>query len=83
MTREYSHNGLAGCVSQRRAQETSRVVGVYRNDQAGLDDEYPWSTVCEDHGHIVSHPSLELARAHAAGPLGWCEACMDEHPGRT
>lgn len=76
--RTYSHNGLAGCVQQRVAKSTGRLVGVYNGEQAGLDTDEgaaPWSTVCEEHGTVVSHSSLALARAHAAAPEGWCEDC--------
>lgn len=74
--RQYSFNGLAGCVEQRRSQQTGRMVGIYHNEQAGFDAEAgPWSTVCEPHGSICAHTTLELARAHAADPLGWCEEC--------
>lgn len=82
MVREYTYDGDAGCVWRSRPLETGGriVVGIYRNDQAGLDEgedgSLPWSTVCEEHSHIVSHPTLDLARSHAANPLGWCEACM-------
>jgi hypothetical protein len=77
--RVYDSKGLAGCVQQRKARENGVLVGVYRNDQAGMDDnggKEPWSTVCEAHGHIVSHTSLKLAKSHAAEPRGWCETCM-------
>jgi hypothetical protein len=73
----YSFNGIAGCVSQHRNQVTKTVVGVYRNDQCGLDDSEPWSTVCEDHGHVVCHDTLKLAQYHSADPAGWCESCME------
>jgi hypothetical protein len=75
--RQYCANGFAGCVSQRKSRVTGTLVGVYRNDQAGLDTAEPWSTVCEDHGHVVSHDTLRLAIWHAADPSGWCESCME------
>jgi hypothetical protein len=76
--REYTANGLAGCVMQRRNRNTGFLVGVYNNEQAGMDDDggrAPWSTVCEEHGHVISHATLALARSHAADPEGWCEQC--------
>lgn len=79
MTRRYAAGGLAGCVQTRRARATGARVSVYRGDQAGLDDDdgrAPWSTVCEDHNTIVAHPTLRLAKAHAADPEGWCEGCV-------
>lgn len=40
----YAHNGLAGCVQQRRARQTRTLVGVYHGEQAGMepDSESPW-----------------------------------------
>ena len=76
--REYAANGLAGCVFQRRNRKTGLLVGVYNNAQAGMDDDdrrAPWSTVCEEHGHVISHAGLALAVSHAADPQGWCEQC--------
>lgn len=68
----------AGAVESRVRRQTGRVVTVYRNDEAGMDDDggaAPYSTVCEPHSFVISHGSLGLARAHAADPLGWCESC--------
>lgn len=75
--REYSHNGLAGCVTQRKARQTGTLVGVYQANQAGMesDPETPWATVCEEHGNLVCHPTLAFAMGHAADPQGWCEDC--------
>lgn len=76
--KQYAYNGLAGCVEQHKARETGRVVSIVRNDQAKLDDndgEYPYSTICDEHGFIVAHHTLALARRHATNPLGWCEVC--------
>lgn len=78
MAKVYNYNGMTGCIEQHKSRQTGKVVSIYRNDQAGLDDcdgEYPYSTVCEEHGWIVAHQTLQLARLHAADPLGWCEKC--------
>jgi hypothetical protein len=72
----YGYNGLAGCVAQVKNRETGRLVGLYRNDQADLDDDDgAWSTVCEPHGMLVNHATLALARSHLAAPGDWCEDC--------
>lgn len=78
--KHYSHNDLAGCVQQRRAQQTGTLVGVYHAAQAGLEDDpsLPWATVCEVHGNLVCHSTLALARWHAVDPQGWCEDCRNE-----
>lgn len=78
--RQYSFNGLAGCVSQRRSRLTCHLVGVYHAEQAGLDDDpsCKWFTVCEHHNMLVGHSTLTLAQSHAADPTGWCEPCRSE-----
>ena len=47
MVKEYHHNGLAGCVQQRKARATGTLVGVYHGEQSGMecDPDYPWITV--------------------------------------
>ncbi len=75
--RRYECNGLAGCVEQRRSRKTGFLVGLYAAEQADLDASAgPWATICEEHGHIVNHDTLALARAHLGDPTGWCEPCM-------
>lgn len=73
--RQYGHNGFAGCVTQRRCRATGSLVGVYRNDQAGLDAAEPWSAVCEDHGIAQAFDRLDLAQDHARNPAEWCAEC--------
>lgn len=69
----YSFGDLAGCVEQRISRQTGVKVGLYH---AGLDAcSGPWATICEEHGQIVNHATLRLARSHLADPLGWCEHC--------
>lgn len=76
---KYSNN--AGWRSTHLARETGRPVSVYDGELAGMDtDGGRWQTVCENHGHIISHESLALARSHASNPLGWCGACMGQCP---
>ena len=41
----------------------------------GAQTRGPWVTVCEVHDNLVCHPTLALAKAHAADPAGWCEDC--------
>jgi hypothetical protein len=74
----YNYNGLCGCVQQRTCQASGTLISVFNNDQAELTDEdpeYPWVTVCEDHGSLCVHPTLALAKSHAAWPE-WCEECQ-------
>ena len=74
--KSYDFNGLAGCVVQRRNRRTGFLVGLYHAEQAELDASAgPWATICEEHGHIVNHETLALARSHLADPGGWCEHC--------
>ena len=68
---------LAGCRQLRRTRQGA-VVGVYHAGEAHLDDAGgSWVTVCEDHGVVVNHATLALARWHASDPIGWCEECCE------
>jgi hypothetical protein len=85
VTKEYGFNDLAGCVSQSRSRITGTLVGIYHGEQSGMEDdpEIPWQTVCEDHGSIVGHPSLKLAKEHAPDPSQWCEDCRTALEAKT
>lgn len=88
--KEYSLNGIAGLVETRRCRASGTQVSIYHNEQAGLDCgctfmagkkdhdpefHYSFSTLCEDHGNLVIHKTLTLARSHAPMPE-WCEECQ-------
>lgn len=79
--KEYSFNGLAGCVIQRVSRETGTLVGLYHADQSGMesDPETPWATVCEEHSTLVCHASLAAAKSHLGFPTNWCEDCQKKH----
>lgn len=69
----------SGYRSAHFARSTGTMVVVVRNDEARLDDsdgELPYSTICADHMEVIAHPTLALARYHAAAPDEWCETCM-------
>lgn len=76
--REYAHNGLAGCVSQRRSRVTGTLVGIYCNEQSGMesDPETPWSVVCEVHHTLVCVETLYAAQ-RTNDPSDFCEDCQD------
>lgn len=67
----------------RIARQTGRPVTVGSAVDLGLDPgdhgETKWYTICDDHAHCIGHETLRLALAHSSDPLGWCEACMEEH----
>lgn len=70
----------AGLVYHHRARATGTVVSIYRNSEAGLDDdggEMPWSTVCEDHSGVTTHRTRALAHQWAPYPDEWCPDCQD------
>lgn len=77
--KQYGHNGLAGCVTQRRTRK-GILVGLYHAEQAEIDSdpESKWVTVCEGHGTMLTHPTLALARDWLAHPEEWCEECRGE-----
>lgn len=77
--RAYEFNDRVGCVVQRTNRKTGWRVGLYHAEQAGLDAAGgPWVTVCEQHGEMVNHDTLALARSHLADPRGWCWVCNRE-----
>lgn len=80
MIKQYDFNELAGCVTMVTCRATGYMVGLYNSEQAGLDssDGGKWSTVCEEHGHVVTHNTLAQARSWLHHPTGWCETCMAE-----
>lgn len=60
---------------------TGTLVVVYDGEAQGFDtDGGRWQTVCEDHGLILSHDTLALAKAHAAEVEYWCGVCSGEYP---
>lgn len=68
---------LAGCRQMRRTRQGA-VVGIYNAREAHLDEAGgAWATICEDHGVVVNHDTLALARWHASDPIGWCEECRE------
>jgi len=79
--REYGFNGLAGCVTQFRSRATRTRVGIYHSMQSGMesDPELPWSSVCEEHHTLVSHPTLEDAR-RTRDPRDFCDDCREAQP---
>lgn len=69
----------AGLLQYRQARTTLNAVGVYDGRLAGFDTEggaYPYTTVCEPHGGLVTHRTRELAERHAAHPEDWCPVCQ-------
>ena len=68
--------GYAGLRQYRQARSTGTHVGVYDGTEADMDTSAGrWQTVCEEHGTIISHQTLALARWHAPCPEEWCETC--------
>jgi len=72
----------AGCVTLRRAYSTGTIVGLYRSLDAGLesDPEYPWSTICEEHGGVSHQATLALATESLRHPEKWCPDCQEKKP---
>lgn len=68
-----------GLRQHRRARSTGTHVGIYDGLVAGMDtDGGRWQTVCEEHGGVISHETLALARHWASAPEQWCETCIEE-----
>lgn len=83
---QYALTEYAGCRDATVCPETQTLVLVMDGDAAGLDTDdgrQRWSTVCDDHGHVVCHETLALAREWAKHPLDWCETCMADERHRA
>ena len=72
----------AGLVAFRKARSTGTHVGLYQAQEAGIerDPEYPWATVCEEHGGLMLHPTRTLAEGWLSHPEDWCPVCMGQEP---
>jgi len=69
-----------------RARQTGTHVTTAHADDLGLDrgvSEYDgmettrWYNACEEHGSIVGHATLSLAKTFASVPAEWCEECRE------
>jgi hypothetical protein len=72
-------------VIERRARRTGTVVALEDNRDLQFDatDDFPWFTVCVDHGGICSHPTRRLAERFLSWPDEWCPTCqVDAHEAR-
>jgi len=60
--KRYSLGGVAGLVESRRNRLTGTTIGLYQSLQSGIDShpEWPWTTVCEEHGTLVCHRTLAI-----------------------
>jgi hypothetical protein len=65
----------------RRARQTKGPVTLISKQEL-LGDDYcgndKWMTICEDHGHVEGHQTLENARFFASRPVSWCRWCAEE-----
>ena len=68
-----------GCVTLRRSRATGTMVGLYKSLESGIesDQQWPWSTVCEDHGTVVCHATRKLAEMTLPDPRAWCDECRE------
>jgi len=72
----------------RRARQTKGPVTLISKQEFLLrgytalgDDDCKtdkWMTICEDHGHVEGHQTLENARFFASRPLQWCAWCRED-----
>lgn len=71
---KYSQN--AGWRGTQRPRSTRLPVTIYDGLAQGMDVAGGrWQTVCEEHGYLISHGTLKLARYHASAPEEWCGVC--------
>jgi hypothetical protein len=73
--KRYALHGIAGLVERKRNRATGLPMGLYAAQQSDdFDTDDPWMVVCEDHGNMVSAPTMALAHESMAYPT-WCETC--------
>ena len=60
-------------VVERKCRSTGTVVQLWRNF-----DEFPWATVCADHGGIVGHYTRRDAEGWLSHPEDWCPTCQED-----
>lgn len=73
---ETVHLPADGRIALSTAKSNGARVGLYDGVAAGMDtDGGRWQTVCEEHGHIISHRTLALARSFMPDVAEWCETC--------
>lgn len=69
----------AGYRSAAFARSTGTLVVVVDGFAAGIESPGMgaprYFTVCDDHGRLVGHSTLKLARYHASAPEEWCGIC--------
>lgn len=69
----------AGYRQAHIARDSGSMIVVLDGEAARMDTfSGRWQTVCDDHGTVISHETLALARAHAADSMSWCDACRGE-----
>lgn len=79
-TRRNRHTRLM--VSVYHNEQAGFDCGCTRGANTELGDGHnpehhnPFSTVCEEHGEIIIHRTLALAKSHAAMPE-WCSVCQE------
>jgi hypothetical protein len=71
-----------GIVQRTKSRDSKTHILVVVNEQYGTDDSERASTICEEHGWIVSHRSIGIAKSHAPKPTEWCEPCADVKDGK-
>lgn len=77
--KQYSHNGIPGCVLKSRCGKSGARVAIFNNDQSeyGADSDAPWSVVCIRHNFIADSRSLTVAKEMVSDSREWCDDCQE------
>ena len=73
--KQHNFGGFAGCVQIRKNRQSGTRIGVYDSIAQGIDGDYPWACVCEEHHTCCCFDTLASAISHAVAP-DWCEECQ-------
>lgn len=76
MSNRKPFNDCAGYVASRKNALTNIHNVIYIADEAGIDADKKYVTVCEAHGQMVSSSSLPKARIDMKDASQWCSQCQ-------
>ena len=69
----------AGYRAASSNRETQTLIILVSSEEQGIEDELPWTLVCDEHGQISQFETQSEARSFMSAPLDWCEICIKTH----
>lgn len=66
----------SGHIASRRARATGTTVVLLRGPESGMT-EYPFITLCDDHGGVCEFETRRSAETFLSHPDEWCPTCQE------